>query len=158
MNRLPLAVLILAAVAVVACVTLLRHADAGLCYVAVEGYQWDERNQRLNSLSVWIDDPRLLAQVQPWRDSMRREARDQLLRRLLGQLRLGRYCENSLRQPMESLTLVYDDGRREVERVNICKTPFGDCWRQAKDNYKCSRQPTAEAGVGSPPCLRCGLP
>jgi hypothetical protein len=81
---------------------------------------------------IRVDDPQLLAQVQPWREAVRREACEDSFRRLVRWFRRRQYCENALRQPMERLTLVYRDGHQEVEEVNIDKTPFGDCWQKAQ--------------------------
>ena len=117
--------------AAVACVGWLRYSEAGLCCAVIEGHRWDEKSQRFDPVVIRIDDPQLLAQVQPWRDSMRREARNQALRRAVPWL-FRRYCENALRQPMETLTLVFEDGCHESEHVNVYKTPFGDCWRRAQ--------------------------
>jgi hypothetical protein len=130
MKRRPPVILAFIAVAVVCIFAWLRDQRAGLRYAEVEGFRWDEKTQRCISVVLRVDDPQLLAQVQPWRDAVRREARNKALQDLLPWLQHRPQCENALRQPMERLTLGYEDGHRETEQVNVYKTPFGDCWRK----------------------------
>ena len=99
-----------------------------------KGFRWDEETQRCVSVVVRVDDPRVLAQVRPWRGAACREARHESLRRLGRWLSSRPHCEYALRQLVERLTLVYEDGRREVEDVDIHRTPFGDCWQKARGN------------------------
>jgi hypothetical protein len=132
MKRRPLIVHGFWALALAGVLVWSRSADAGLRYVRVEGLRWDEERQRCIRVVIRVDDPQLLAQVQPWREAVRREACEDSFRRLVPWFQRRQYCENALRQPMERLTLVYRDGHREVEQVNIYKTPFGDCWQKAQ--------------------------
>ena len=131
-KRGPLAVITLIASTVAGIFAWFPYANAGIRYAQVEGCRWDEKTQRCIAVIIRVDDPQLLAQVEPWREAVRRDARDEALRRLVRWLQRRPHCENALRQPMERLTLVYENGHRETEQVNVYKTPFGDCWQKSQ--------------------------
>jgi hypothetical protein len=105
----------IAALAFAGVVACFWYYNAGqISYAELKGFGWDEKAEDFVTITLRVDDPQLLAQVQPWRDALRREACDESVRRFV-RLLLGRqHCENALRQPMERLTLVYENGHRET--------------------------------------------
>jgi len=130
MKRFLLALVLLMALAMVGVFAWHHFAPAGrLCYAEVEGSRWDKETQSSRSVVIRVDDPQILAQVLLWRDAVRKEARDNSLRRLMRRLQGQQYCENALAQRFDRLTLVYENGHRETEQVNVCRTPFENCWR-----------------------------
>ena len=133
MKRTPPTLVILLTVlslAALAC-WLQGHHGGRLRHAEVEGFSRDRDTDTWARTTVRVEDPAVLAQVGPWRASLRQQAGKKALRRLLSWFGPS-YCENALRQPMERLTLVYEDGRREQEWVNVYRTPFRDCWKEAK--------------------------
>jgi hypothetical protein len=103
-----------------------------LHYAEVEGHVWDKDTQGVVSVVIRIDDRQVLDQVRPWRNELRRKARDQALQGLMSSVSNRRHCESAFRQPWERLTLVYEDGHREIENVDVYKTPLGDLWQEAR--------------------------
>jgi hypothetical protein len=82
-------------------------------------------------LAIQFDDERALAEVIPWRHSLHQQAQKKALYRLLPPL--GRtQCENSLRQGLERVTLIYEDGRREELTDNVYATPFRNQWIESQ--------------------------
>jgi hypothetical protein len=114
-----------------AIVAYFQYSGPALSYAEVEGFRWDKNTGRCISLVIRVDDPRVLAKVQSWRRATWWKARRQQLLRFARSLQGQRQSENALRQPVEALTLVYDDGRREVEAIDIRQTPFRDLWQEA---------------------------
>jgi len=114
MKRRFFAIVAIATLAVLGMIAWFWNDNASkLSYAEIEGPHWDKNAQRIGRVSIRADDPQLLAQVQPWRDALRREARNASFRRMVRHLQGAHHCENALRQPMERLTLVYENGKRE---------------------------------------------
>jgi hypothetical protein len=121
MKRHHVAIVVIAALAIAGVIAWLWYDNTGhLSYAELEGFRWDEKGERYHKVTIRVDDPQLLVQVQPWRDAVRREARDKSLRRFVRWLQGRQHCENALRQPMERLTLVYENGHRE----SVCDSPL----------------------------------
>jgi hypothetical protein len=102
-----------------------------LCCVQIDGICWDDTTESCFPLTIQIDDESTLAQVRPWRQSVRATARKKVLQELLPPLRRSQ-CENALRQGLERVTLVYEDGHREGLGVNIYATPFRNQWIESQ--------------------------
>jgi hypothetical protein len=129
MKRLALAIVALLALTVAGMLGWFHNTNpATLWYAEVAGLRWDEHANDSISVVIRVDDPHVLAQIRQWRAAVRQKAYDESLWRLLG----GRqgHCDNALRQPTERLTLIYKNGHRELEQVDIYTTPFADHWRK----------------------------
>ena len=99
--------------------------------VRIDGFCWDETTEQCIPLAIQIDDERALAEVIPWRHSVHQQAQKKALCRFLPPL--GRtQCENSLRQGLERVTLIYEDGRREELTVNVYASPFRNQWTESQ--------------------------
>jgi hypothetical protein len=100
--------------------------------VQIDGPCWDDTTVGRVDLTIQIDDEQTLAQVKPWRHWVRATARKKALQELWPPLRRSP-CENALRQGLERVTLVYEDGHREeLGVVNIYATPFRHNWAESK--------------------------
>jgi hypothetical protein len=128
----PTCIVFLALLIVAALVFFLqRHTSSRLRSVQIDGFCWDETSHTYIPFAIQIDDERDLAEVRPWRHSLHQQAQKKALYRLLPPLRRTQ-CENSLRQGLERVTLVYEDGRREELTVNIYATPFRNQWIESE--------------------------
>jgi hypothetical protein len=134
MKRLPRHRLIVGiALAIVALVAFsFYHPSKGqLCYAELQGLWWDKKSDKGVLKLIRIEEPHLLAKLVAWRDSLEQQARAenfrQLQQRLLPWL-YPRQSENALRQILERLTLVYEDGHIETKNVDVNKTPLRDSW------------------------------
>ncbi len=131
MKRRPRTVVALFALAMLGVLAWLRFGSAGrLSYAEVRGRQWDEKTKSSIWVVIRVDDPQVLAQVQPWRDALRQEAREASLKRLARWLRGRQHSENAMRQPIDCLALVYENGHQEILAVNVYQTPFATSYKK----------------------------
>ena len=121
MKRHLFVVVILGALAIAGLITYFWCENSRqLAYAELEGFRWDENTQDVFWVTIRVDDRQMLAEVQPWRDALLREARDKSLRRFVDWLQGSQECENALRQSFERLTLVYENGDHET----VCGAPL----------------------------------